>query len=172
MRLSMSVNGATPRVASLSGPGYLSAELKMSDRPKGSEHKKEVHIGGFETGETETVHLKWPSFDLKVGDVVELRVLPDGEGDAPTEIRKSSESPYNLLSSTELAKQVLEVVAEFEERLTDLLYKSEELEPPEEHEKFRRAWGTVGWELGQNLLYPVYRRHKELIPEELKGTIL
>jgi hypothetical protein len=40
MRLSMSVNGAAPIVASLSGPGYLSAELKMSDRPKESEHKK------------------------------------------------------------------------------------------------------------------------------------
>jgi hypothetical protein len=30
----------------------------------------------------------------------------------------------------------------------------------------------VAWEVGENLLYPVYRRHKELIPEELKGEIL
>src|SRR5438552_13121801 len=34
MRLSLSVNGAAPIVASLSGPGYLSAHLNMSDRPK------------------------------------------------------------------------------------------------------------------------------------------
>jgi hypothetical protein len=63
----------------------------MSDRPKESEHSKNVRIGGMETGETETVHLKWPTIDLEIGDIVELRVLPDGEGDTPSEVRRSSE---------------------------------------------------------------------------------
>jgi len=172
MRISLAVNGAAPIVASLHGPGYLSAHLNMSDRPKEGEHSKTVSIVGTETRETETVRLKWPTFELKTGDVAQLRVLPDGEGDQPSEIRRSSESQYNLFSSTELAKELLEAVSEFERRLTELRYKSEEMEPADEHRKFTAANGAVAWELGQNFLYPVYRRHKELIPEELKGELL
>ena len=172
MRLSMAVNGGNPIVASLPCPGYLSAHLNMSDRPKDNERKKTVRLDGTETGETETVHLKWPSVELKVGDVVELRVLPDGEGNEPSEIRRSSKSPYNLFSNAELAKELLQAVSEFEGRLSELLEKSKELEPADEHKKFTRAWGSVVWELGQNLLQPVYRRHNELIPEAMKGELL
>ena len=172
MRLSMAVYGGDPVVASLQRPGYLSAHLNLSDRPQDTERQKTVRIAGIETGETDTVHLKWPSVDLEIGDVVELRVLPDGEGNEPSEIRRSSESPYNLFSSHELAKELLQAVSEFEGRLREIAEKSKELEPVEEHKKFNRAWGSVIWELGQNLLYPVYRRHKELIPEELKNEIL
>jgi hypothetical protein len=172
MRLSIAVNTGNPIIASLSGSGYLSAHLNMSYRPKEGENKKNVRIDGTETNETETVHLKWPSFDLKTGDVLELRVLPDGEGDPPSEIRRSSESPYNLFASTELAQELVQAVAEFELRLAELRRKSEQVEPPEEHKKFNAANAAVAWELGQHLLYPVYRRHKQLIPEELKGELL
>jgi hypothetical protein len=172
MRLSMAVNDGNPIVASLPCPGYLSAHLNMSDRPKDNERKKNVRLDGMETRETETVHLKWPSVELKVGDVVELRVLPDGEGNEPSEVRRSSESPYNLFSNAELAKELIQAVSEFEERLSKLLEKSGELEPADEHKKFTRAWGSVVWELGQNLLHPVYRRHKELIPEAFKSELL
>jgi hypothetical protein len=172
MRLSLSVNGTAPIVASLSGSGYLSAHLNMSNRPKESEDSKTVRIGGTETGETESVFLKWPTLNLEIGDVVELRVLPEGESDPPSEIRRSSKSPYNLFSSAELAKDLLQAVTEFELRLTQLRQKSEEMEPADEHRKFMAASGTVAWELGQSFLHPVYRRHKELIPEELKGELL
>lgn len=172
MRLSMAVNGGNPVVASLPRPGYLSAHLNMSDRPKENESKKNVRLAGTETRESESVHLEWPSVELKVGDVVELRVLPDGEGNEPSKVRRSSESPYNLFSNPDLAKELLQAVSEFEGRLSKLLEKSEELEPADEHKKFTRAWGSVVWELGQNLLYPVYRRHKELIPDELKNELL
>ncbi|HEY4905701.1 MAG TPA: hypothetical protein VIH89_19635 [Candidatus Sulfotelmatobacter sp.] len=144
----------------------------MSDRPKPNEHEKNVRLEGMETREAETLHLKWPSVELKVGDVVELRILPEGEGNEPSEVRRSSESPYNLFSNDELARAVLEAVSEFEERLGGLLEKSKEMEPAEEHLKFARAWGRVVWELGQNLLYPVYRRHKELIPDAMKNELL
>jgi hypothetical protein len=144
----------------------------MSDRPKGHEDEKNLCLHGIETRETETLHWKWPSVKLKVGDVVELRVLPEGEGNEPSEIRRSSESPNNLFSNVELAKQVLRAVAEFEERLSKLLEKSEELEPADEHKKFTRAWGGVVYELGQSLLHPVYRRHKEFIPGTLKNELL
>ena len=157
MRLSLSVNGAAPIVASLPGQGYLSAHLNMNDR---------------QTEETETVYLNWPTLNLEIGDVVELRVLPNGNGDPPSEIRRSSESRDNLFSSAELANELLKAVSNFERRLTGLLRKSKETEPADECRKFISANTAVSWELGQNFLYPVYPRHKELIPEELKRELL
>jgi hypothetical protein len=133
----MAVNGSNPVIASLQRPGYLSAHLNLRDRPQDNESQKTVRIAGIETGETDTVHLKWPSVDLEVGDVVELRVLPDGEGNEPSEIRRSSESPYNLFSSPELAKELVQAVCEFEGRLRELAEKSKELEPADEHKKFK-----------------------------------
>jgi hypothetical protein len=53
-----------------------------------------------------------------------------------------------------------------------LLEKAKETEPAEDSKKFGRACGSVAFELGENLLYPIYRRHKELIPEDLKGELL
>jgi hypothetical protein len=172
MRLSMAVNKGNPIVATIAGPGYLDAHLNMGDRPKHDEDKKIVRLVGMETRETETVVLEWPSVDLKIGDVVELRVLPEGEGDEPTEIRRSSESPDNLFSTSEMANELVRTVSEFEERIGKLIEKSQQLEPSDEHKKFARAWGRVVWALGQSLLSPVYRRHKELIPDELKHELL
>ena len=171
MRLSMRVNGGTPVVAAMTASGYLSAHLNMNDRPK-NESQRRVRIEGIKTGETESIYLKWPSVDLNVGDVVELQLLPEGTGDEPIETRISSEAPNNLFSRPELAKELILAVSEFESRVSTLLEKSKSLEPAEEHKKFARAWGEVLWQIGQSLLYPTYRRHKDLVPEELKNEIL
>jgi hypothetical protein len=71
-----------------------------------------------------------------------------------------------------LARELLQAVSESERRLHELAQESKELEPRDEYKKFTRALGGIAWELGQNFLYPVYRRHKELIPEEQKNEIL
>src|SRR3989442_10501926 len=82
-----------PKMYIASLPGYLSAHLNMQDRPKENDRSRNVRIQGTETAESETIWSKWPTLELSVGDVVELRILPDhGEGDAPIEVRKSSES--------------------------------------------------------------------------------
>jgi hypothetical protein len=172
MRLSLSVNGVSRYVAAVPGPGYLSAHLNMRDRPKEGDRLAQVRVEGNQTTDTETVTLKWPTFELHGGDVVEVRVLPDGEGDVPAEVRKSSESPPNLLANDELAKNVLNAVSDFERRLMELLSESKKTEPAEEHKKFARAIGGVLAEHGPQLLYPIYRRHRELVPTELKGEFL
>jgi hypothetical protein len=172
MRLLLTVNGTARTIASLQGPGFLNAHINMCDRPKEGERTNEVRIQGSQTAETETTSMKWPTVELQVGDVVELRILAEGEGDAPNEVRNSSESPSNLFSSVALAKELLEVVSDFEKRLTDFLEKSEKSEPAEENRKVKLAVGAVLYELGERLLFPVFRRHKELIPEELKGELL
>jgi len=144
----------------------------MADRLKENDNGRRVRAVGIETRETETIYMKWPQLDLQVGDVVEVRILPEGEGDAPKERKTSSEAPSNLLSSVELATEVVRAVSEFEKKLMQLLEKAKETEPAEDSKKLERACGSVAFELGENLLYPIYRRHKELIPEDLKGELL
>jgi hypothetical protein len=172
MRLSLKVDGIPRLVAAVNGSGYLSAHLNMSERPKENEHSKVVRIVGTETHETETVRLNWPETELQIGDSVELGVLSDGEGDPPDEIRKSSESFNNLFSNPELAQQVVSLVSAFDAQLTKLIQKSKETEPEHEQKKFALAVGHVLVQLGDSLLYPIYRRHKELVPDELKGELL
>jgi len=124
------------------------------------------------TLETETEHFEWPSFELQTNDAVELRVLDNGDGDAPMTVRRSSDSPQNLFANVELAKELLTLVSDFESRLLNFLRTAEKNEAPEEHKKLTSAVGRVVWELGNDLLYPVYRRHQELVPEQLRGELL
>lgn len=172
MRLSLKVNGNLSAIAAVNGPGYLSAHLNMQDRPKQNDHSKLIRVVGTQTLETETVRLNWPKFDLEEGDIVELCLLSDGDGDPPIEIRRSAESPRNLFSSSELANEVLSVVSDFEHRLMQILNKSKNVESEEEHKRFAQAAGEVLSQLGDSLLYPIYRRHKQLVPEESKGELL
>jgi hypothetical protein len=172
MRLSLKVNGSPRVVAAVDGPGYLSAHLNLHDRPKDNDYSKRVSVVGIQTLETETVRSEWPEFDLQVGDTAELSLLNDGAGDPPSAVRRSSESPQNLFSNPELAREVLSVVSDFESRLMQMLDKSKGIESADEHKRFALAVGYVLAQLGDSLLSPIYRRHKELVPDSLKGELL
>ena len=173
MRLSLSINGSHRFTASLSGAGYLNAHLNMHDRPKENDQSKKIRIVGTDTSnETENLSLSWPTIDLQLDDVVELRILPQGDGDPASEVRRSADAPSNLFSNVELAKELIHVVSDFEKQLMNFLSKSEAIEPTEESKKLSRAVGRVIYELGDSLLCPIYRRHTELMPDELKGELL
>jgi hypothetical protein len=172
MRLSLKVNGSPRVVAAVNGPGYLSAHLNLCERPKDNDYSKTVRVVGTQTLETETVRFEWPEFDLQVGDIAELSLLNDGAADPPSTVRRSSESPQNLFSHPELAREVLSVVSDFESRLMQVLDKSKAIESAEEHKRFALAVGYVVAQLGDSLLSPIYRRHKELVPDSLKGELL
>jgi hypothetical protein len=172
MRLSLKVNGSPRVVAAVDGPGYLSAHLNLCDRPKDNDYSKTVRVVGFETLETETVRFEWPEFDLQLGDIAELSLLNDGDGDPPSSVRRSSESPHNLFSDPALAREVLSVVSDFESRLRQMVDKSKTIESAEEHKRFALAVGYVLAQLGDSLLSPIYWRHRELVPEAVKGELL
>jgi hypothetical protein len=172
MRLSLKVNGISRFIASCDGPGFLGAHLNLHERPKENDYSKRIRVGGTQTLETETVRFDWPEIDLQIRDIVELQLLDDGEGDAPSAVRRSSELAGNLFSQQELAREVLSLVGEFEGRLMRLVNKSEKAEPAHEHKRFTNAVANVLVEIGNRLLYPIYRRHKNLVPDELKGELL
>src|SRR5690242_20552337 len=135
MRLSLDINGRTRVVATVNGPGYLHAHISMRELPKDNDYAKTVQISGTQTLETETVSIDWPSFQLQIGDKLEFQLLPDGDGDPPSAVRRSSESPTNLFSNIELAKELLQLVANFETSLMKLTDKSKEIETAEEHKR-------------------------------------
>ena len=172
MRIAVTVNGVAKYTASLDGAGFLSAHLNLNDRPKENERSGSLHLQGFETHESETILLAWPEFPVKEGDSVQLAVLPDGVGDTPSTRKKSSESPRNLFSDPALAKELLDLCADFEKRLFALLEKAKGIEPEDEQRKFTRAIGDIVVDLGDHLLSPVYRRHPALVPEDMKGELL
>ena len=172
MRLALKING-TPRViAALKSPGYLSAHLNVHDRATKNDYSKKIRIVGIQTLETESVRFDWPELDIQVGDTVELQLQDSSDGDPPVATHASSQSPDNLFSHPALAKELVEVVSGFEERLMQLIEKSKKTESAEENKRFAKAVGRVVTGLGECFLDPVYRRHKELIPDELKGELL
>jgi len=64
----------------------------------------------METGETETVRMKWPAQPLHVGDVFEIKILSNDR--VSDRGQKSSDAPNNLFSNAELAKEVFDTVQE------------------------------------------------------------
>ena len=172
MRLRLRVNDSVRCTASLAAPGYLNAHLNLAELPEKAESSRTVQIRGTQIAEAENTSLKWPEIELDIGDTVELRILDDGGSDPPAEVRKSSDDSSSLLSSSGLAKELSRIVSDFNSRLIKTLRKAKKVEPPDEYEKVQDAVGRVIYETGAQLLYPIYRRHQELMPEELKGDLL
>ena len=173
MRISLSINGNPQYTASLAGAGYLNAHLNLHNRPKENDLSAVVRMHATDTSQqTENVTMHWPAIPLHAGDVVELRLMPPGEGDPPSQTRRTSEDPRNLFARAENAAELIKIVSEFEARLMDLVSRFEQTEPPDEFAKFQRAVGSVVWELAVAFLYPVYRRHQHLMPDEMKGELL
>lgn len=169
MRLSVAVNGLARLTASLAGVGYMKAILNMRNLRNDQDFGARLQVDAIDTSQAaENVRLNWQTIRLSVGDVVELRILEDGIGDPPTEQKKASEMPTNLLTQSALAKEVIDAVADCDKRLWELAVKAEQSEPPDEYEKFSRVVRRLIYEHGA-LLYPIFRRHKELIPDELRG---
>jgi hypothetical protein len=173
MRIAVTLDGQPQYIASLQGAGYLNAHLNLASRPNENVAKRVLRIVGYDTNSpTETVSLHWPELTLNSGDVVQLEVLDEGPGDAPAQRRSSVEAPTNLLSDSALAKDLLDICENFESRLFEFMERAAVIEPEEERQKLKRAVGKILVNLGEHLLSPIYRRHTQLIPQEMRGELL
>ena len=94
---------------------------------------------------------------------IELQVLAEEPEDL-TEDVNADEPVTHLLTDKDTARELLRAVNVFEARLAQLVRRAEEREPPEEYANFKRAAGQAFSDLGERLLFPLYRRHRELTP--------
>jgi hypothetical protein len=115
--------------------------------------------------EPNSIGSNWEAGALSVGDKVEIHVLPDGDSDPPTNIRRSSESPKNLCSGTEQARMLLSASSACAKELMGIIDRARESEPPEEFQKICQAVGGVLCELDRQLISPTLQRHPELFVE-------
>lgn len=173
MRIGLTLNSQEQYVASMPSEGFLSAHLNLSNRPKSGEAKRKIRIVGHDTSSaTENVSIFWPDIELALGDVVELTVLEDGIGSPPSSTRRSSQDRGNLFASNDLAAEALAIGHEFEKKILLLLQKAETVETGEEAKKIRLATGHLIAALGEHLYAPIWRRHSNLVPPEMRGELL
>lgn len=172
MRIQAFLNDKPVCTAGLDTSGFLSAHLNTVVRCSEPDAQNALRLVGIETHKTESVYIDWPVVNVKEGDVVTLKLLPDGRSTEPVQTKRSSEAPSNLLTNTAFANRILAVCSAFETQLEELLAESASVEPSNEVEKIQRACFEVAASLGEHLLYPIYRRHSSLIPQELWGEVL
>jgi pyruvate/2-oxoacid:ferredoxin oxidoreductase beta subunit len=73
-----------------------------------------------------------------------------------------------MLSSKELATAVTAAGERFVEALSECLTIAKSSSTPEEYERLKRAVGSVVGTLEIDLLWPLYREHPDLEPENLR----
>lgn len=112
MRIEASVNGEVACTAGLSTSGYLSAHLNTEVNRANSNNV--LRVVGIETHDAESVHLQWPVKCVGEGDVVTIRLLPEGLTSPPSSRQLSSEASSHLFADTALASRVLAACATFE----------------------------------------------------------
>jgi len=170
MRLKLSLNGNKKYTAAIEGYGYIGTHLNIKhEREK--ELKSSVFISGHDTNHLPTVeHHEWPHEAVRIGDKVEIEVLDDaGESDSPIKSFSSSEDKYTLFENQSLANALKELVLDYEKKLFALLQNVQDSESQNEIKKFKRAMGMVLMANAENLLWPIYRKHHELIPDEMRN---
>jgi len=165
MRLSLTINDGKPIQASLKSVGHLSAHLNLTKEPEKEQMAGRVWLHAIdESAEPNSVSSEWEGGTVSVGDKVEIQVLPDGDADAPTEIRRSSESPKNLFSNVEQARMLLSAISACDKELLGIIERARESESPD-FQKVARAVGGIIYDLDRYLISPTLRRHPELFVE-------
>ena len=116
------------------------------------------------------MHSTWEPVEISVGDKIRIDVLPDGEGDPPSTVTKTSASANNLFSDVSQARLLMETVRTCDKALWEAMERSASVEPDDELHKIRYAIAAVLAEIDQQLIRPTLQRHPELfsVAKEMK----
>ena len=165
MRVQVSVNNGVPVRASLENQGWLSVHLNLSsdDDADGSARLWAQAID--KSDEPNSTFSTWELGTLSIGDTTNIQVLNDGEADPPTEVRRTSESPKNLFSNVDQARQLLSAISTFDKELMAVVEQSRSIETKDEFMKIALAIGGIASDLDRCLIQPTPRRHPELFAE-------
>jgi pyruvate/2-oxoacid:ferredoxin oxidoreductase beta subunit len=73
-----------------------------------------------------------------------------------------------MITSVELATEISAAGERFVEKLSKCLIEAQSSCSPEEYEQFKKAVGSVVGTLELDMLWPLYRKHPGLEPENLR----
>ncbi|MDE3201963.1 MAG: hypothetical protein KGN79_13695 [Acidobacteriota bacterium] len=163
MRLQVSINNEVPVRASLQAQGWLSAQLNLSSHDNDGGRLSVRAIDSSD--EPNSTHSIWELGTLSIGDSVQIQILNDGEADPPTAVRRTSDSPKNLFTSVDLARELLTAISICDKELSRVLESSRSTEPKDEFQKIAEAMSSIIVDLDLRLIQPTLRRHPELIAE-------
>jgi hypothetical protein len=172
MRLQVSVNNGVPVRASLQSQGWLSVHLNLSSDDADGDSSR-LRIQAIDkSDEPNSTFSTWEMGTLSIGDTAQIEVLNDGEADPPTEVSRTSESPKNLFSNVDQARQLLSAISACDKELIAVVKQSKTVEPEDEFNKIARAIVGIVSDLDRYLIQPTLRRHPELLREaQEKGLV-
>jgi hypothetical protein len=166
MRVQVAVNGGVPVKASISSKGWLSVHLNFASDHGAEDSPGSLWVQSIDfSDEPNSVNSVWELGELSVGDSAEVRVLADGEADAPTKVERSTEQSTNLFSNVDQARQLLSAISACDKELMAVLERSKPVEAEDEFKKIAQAIGGILAEVDRNLIQPTLRRHPELLAE-------
>ena len=91
-RIGIIYNGKRMCIAGIQGDGILSVGIDHVKRPD-EDAVSHLHVGGlgrFDPSVEQDHHVSWPVPDkIQIGDEITVRLLPEGEFDAPPEMEQS-----------------------------------------------------------------------------------
>ena len=117
MRVQVSVNNGIPVRASLENQGWLSVHLNLSSDDDADGPARLWVQAIDKSDEPNSTFSIWEVGTVSIGDTTEIQVLNDGEADAPTEVRRTSESPKNLFSNVDQARKLLSAISACDKEL-------------------------------------------------------
>jgi len=172
MRLQVSVNNGVPVRASLQTEGWLSVHLNLSSDDTGSVPGRLIVQAIDKSDEPNSTFSTWELGTLSIGDTAQIQVLDDGEADPPTAVRRTSESPKNLFSNVDQARQLLTAISVCDKELGAVIQRSKTVEPEDEYAKIVQAIGGIICDLDRYLIQPTLRRHPELLAEAKEKKLI
>ena len=160
MQLTLRVNGERAIKGAVVRKGILSAGVMIIVPADGKEITAKASIRAFDGDSSE-----WRVENLSVGDKIEIEIVPGTEADPPTETKQSSKEPMLLFSEPDQARNALAAAHICNEQLQGILRAAGQTEPHDEAVKVQRAIAWLVQNLGAHLIYPIVRRHPDLLSE-------
>jgi hypothetical protein len=160
MQLTLRVNNGSAVTGAVGTKGILSAGVTVLVPADGKEIDAKASIRAFE-GDSSA----WKIDNLSVGDKIEIEILPGTDADPPSETRRGCEEPMWLFSDPVQARNALAAIRICNEQLQGVLRAAGGAEPHDEAIKVQRAIAWLVQNLGAHLIYPIVRRHPDLLSE-------
>jgi hypothetical protein len=158
MRIKALRNGKAVKTIGLKNDGRLYASLCLS---KG---QNEIWLHGTDSKEL----FDWGKITLQEGDSIVLQLLRNGRFDPSKRTSRPDQSKNTHIENKLLARKILRLTNNFFNDLAETMKKAKRVERSAPYAKYKSEISYVWDEIYKRVEAPIYRKHKALIPKQLK----